>query len=102
MTGSPRIVDLTAIEVEHLLGATYGPLVKVRIHGTDIITLGQITPAEARQIAGHLLEAAARAEYEADFYTAATRANVAEPAIAAFLDLVRQGEIIRHTKDLDR
>ena len=91
------IVDLVGIEVEHLLGEASGPLVKVRAIGEGEILLGMISPADARQIAGHLMESAARAEYEADFFTEATNRGLSDSELAALFDMVRTGEMRRHT-----
>lgn len=97
-----RVTDLNGIEVEHLLGDTYGPLVKVRCLSPKTILLGQVTPGQARQIAAHLMEAAARAEYEADLY-ATMRATGAwtDEMIAAVFAMVRAGEANRHNKGED-
>lgn len=92
MTG---IHDLHGIEVEHLLGDTSGPLVKIRCHGSGHILIGQVDPAAARQIAAHLTEAAARAEYESDLYTTMRAAQFDDTVIGAIFHLVRQGEANR-------
>lgn len=68
------ICDLSNVEVEHLLGLGTGlPLVKIRAESDRVVRVGQVSPDEARQIAGHLVEAAARAEYEIDFFTEARK-----------------------------
>lgn len=89
--------DLTDIEVEHLLGATTGlGLVKIRAVSADRILLGEVDPASAREIASHLMECAARAEYEQDFAKAATRAGFDEQLTVMLLGLIRFGEQKRH------
>ena len=92
------ISDLIGIEVEHLLGETAGPLVKVRCLSSGAILLGQMTPAEARQIAEHLAQSAARAEYEADLFNTMRAADFPEQIIGAVLGMVRAGEMRRHTQ----
>lgn len=97
-----RVTDLTGIEIEHLLGDTAGPLVKIRCLSPKTILLGQVTPAHARQIAAHLMEAAARAEYEADLYSTMRATGVwTDQMIAAVFDMVRAGEINRHNEGDD-
>jgi len=96
----PVFDDLIVFEVEHLVSAQTGkPLVKVRVITDRAIALGQIDPRDARQIAGHLLECAARAEYEADFYTAATTGGLDEQTVGMVMHLLRFGERTRHEKD---
>lgn len=90
------ICDLSNVEVEHLLGLGTGlPLVKIRAESDSVVLLGQVSPDEARQIAGHLVEAAARAEYELDFFTEASKVFGRREA-AALLHVVRAGERRRH------
>lgn len=84
------IFDLADVEVEHLLGDTYGPLVKIRCSsgpspttdatGAGVILLGQVDPATARSIAAHLTEAAARAEYGPGAYPMAVPTPPVPPA----------------------
>jgi hypothetical protein len=94
---TPIIRDLTNVEVEHLLGLSTGlPLVKIRAEAAGVVLVGQVSPAEARQIASHLFECAARAEYEHDFATAATAHDVPADVLAITLHLVREGERHRH------
>ena len=95
------IRDLDGIEVEHLLGEKAGPLVKVRCLSNKTILLAMMTPAAARQIAAHLTEAAARAEYEADLYRTATTGGMDEQTIGGILYMVRLGEQDRHTNQGD-
>lgn len=95
------IGDLNGIEVEHLLGETHGPLVKVRCLSAGDILLGQISPADARQIAAHLTEAAARAEYEADLFNTMRAEGWDDPTIGSLMHLVRYGEANRHTNQGD-
>ncbi len=93
-----KILDLTNVEVEHLLGLDSGqPLVKLRAEADGVVLLGQIEPSQARRIAAHLAEAAARAEYEHDLYTAATTAGLEAGVIGFIFRLVRSGELKRHT-----
>lgn len=90
------IRDLDGIEVEHLLGQTYGPLVKIRCLSAGAILLGEMTPGAAREIAAHLAEAAARAEYEADLFNAMQAAEFDDRVIGGVLMMVRSGEANRH------
>lgn len=92
------ISDLDGIEVEHLLGEKYGPLVKVRCLSTGAILLGQIPPAEARQIAGYLTECAARAEYEADLFRTMQADGWTDEMAGGVLHMVRRGEEHRQTR----
>lgn len=94
-----RIVDLDGIEVEHLLGERAGPLVKIRCLATRSILLGQVTPGAARQIAAHLMEAAARAEYEADLFNTMRAEGWTDQMAGAVLHMVRAGEAARHQGD---
>ncbi len=99
---APIIRDLTNVEVEHLLGLASGlPLVKVRAEAAGVVLVGQISPDDARQIAGHLFECAARAEYEADLVSASIARGLPSDVIAINLTLVREGEQRRH-KDRGR
>lgn len=90
------IKDLASIDVEHLLGAKYGPLVKIRAEGKDVILLGEVDPDTARKLAAELMTAAARAEYEGDFHRTAVAADMDRQAIGLILHMVRQGEFDRH------
>lgn len=107
---APSLPELVGIEVEHLVGEATGlPLVKLRAQGLErgrtVVMVGQLEPDQARRIAGHLLEAAARAEYELDLITGietAMEAKVADGGPAAdfaamALGFVRSGEVVRHT-----
>lgn len=89
--------DLIGIEVEHLLGDRLGALVKVRAISDKVTLLGQVTPESARQIAAHLSEAAARAEYESDLYSELRRNDFDNETIASIFGLVRVGEMRRMT-----
>lgn len=92
-----RIEDLAGVEVEHLLGLATGlPLVKLRAESTGTVLVGQLAPAQARQIASHLFDAAARAEYEHDLATATRRAGFGDDLLTPMLHLVREGERHRH------
>lgn len=94
-----RITDLAGIEVEHLLGDASGPLVKIRCLSPKTILLGQVSPADARQIAAHLVEAAARAEYEADLFNTMRAEGWTDQMAGAVLHMVRAGEAHRHGGD---
>lgn len=96
-----RIVDLDGIEVEHLLGEGHGPLVKFRCLSAKAILLGQMSPADARRIAGHLTEAAARAEYEADLFHTMQAEGWTDQMAGVVLLMVRAGEAHRHTNQGD-
>ena len=87
-----RIHDLTGVEVEHLLGAKHGPLVKLRAISGPAILLGEFTPAAARQIARDLTTCAARAEYEHDLFVGLEHHGMEREAIAFILHAVREGE----------
>ena len=92
------IRDLTNVEVEHLLGLATGlPLVKIRAEADGVVLVGQVSPDEARQIAAHLFESAARAEYECDFVAACQARDVPADFVGISLTLVREGEQHRHT-----
>jgi hypothetical protein len=94
-----RIMDLDGVEIEHLLGATAGPLVKIRCLSAKTILLGQMTPNEARRIASHLHESAARAEYEADLFNIMRAEGWADHEMGLILHMVRTGEARRHQGD---
>lgn len=96
-----RVTDLDGIEVEHLLGDQLGPLVKIRCLSPKAILLGQVSPADARQIAAHLNEAAARAEYEADLWQAMQAEGWTDQMAGVVLHMVRAGEANRHTNQGD-
>jgi hypothetical protein len=95
----PKVRHLTDFGVEHMLGVKHGPLVKVEVADTEGLTLrGDLSPAMARRIAGHLVEAAARAEYEADLYAQMKDAGWEDRLIGGILMMVRAGEEDRLTK----
>jgi hypothetical protein len=110
VTAAARIVDLRGTDVEQMVGAhllssgSLNPgLVVLRVHGSGAeIVLGHIPPSQARELAGQLLEAAARAEYEGDFLTAATRAGFDNGVIGGIINLIRHGEFERCTAEEDR
>jgi hypothetical protein len=94
-----QINDLTGVETEHLVGGTTGeflPLVTLRCLGNTTILLGQMSPADAREVAAHLFEAAARAEYETDLLIELKNNHFADEAIAGLFKMVRTGEQTRH------
>lgn len=92
-----RIEDLSNVEVEHLLGLGTGlALVKVRAESADTVLVAQFEPAQAREIACHLFEAAARAEYERDFVAEARTVGFEADLVNALLLMVRRGEERRH------
>lgn len=95
------ITDLAGIEVEHLLGDSRGPLVKIRCLADGAILIGQLTPTDARQIAAHLSEAAARAEYEADLFHTMQAEGWTDQMAGAVLAMVRAGETRRHQGDTE-
>lgn len=92
--------DLAMIETEHLLSAhTFIGIVKIRVTLEDgSIALGQIAPEAAREIASHLAESAARAEYEQDAWQSLTAAGIDEQTKGMILQAVRGGEYHRHQK----
>jgi len=93
----PQLHTLADVQVEHLLGLGTGlPLVKLRCISEEAVLYGQLAPEQAREIAGHLLEAAARSEYELDLVTGATAQGIDHEAAVSMLLLVRAGEALRH------
>jgi hypothetical protein len=93
----PRFVDIVNVETEHLVGATLDrPLVTLRVSCSEgIIGLAQMPPDQARDIASHLFESAARAEYDYDVVLACKAAGD-EKVTSLILHLVRSGELLRH------
>lgn len=92
-----RIEDLVNVEVEHLLGLATGlPLVKLRAESKGTVLVGQLEATTAREIASHLFEAAARAEYEHDFVNECNRAGLNTDEIVPLLAMIRLGEQHRH------
>ena len=90
--------DIINVEVEHGLGETVGPFVVLRVMtDTDVIAYSQLGPAQAREIAEHLITAAARAEYESDLFGELRRVEMPDDAIGLILHAVRHGEIRRET-----
>ena len=95
---SKRIEDLINVETEHLLSATtYKGLVVLRCESDTTVLLGQLTPEQAREVAAHLTESAARSEYEQDLWSELTRTELDEAAIGLIFRAVRAGEMRRHT-----
>lgn len=102
---APRIIDLRSIEVEHLVGEKLlregepAPgLVMLRIHlSTGDVAIAHLRTGQARQIAGHILDAAARGDYEGDLCIAARAADIGDDQLGAIMHLVRNGETRRHT-----
>ena len=90
--------NLTSVWVEHMLGTQHGPLVKLDAEGPGILLRGQLGPEAARRIARHLMEAAARAEYEADLFATMEANDWPKAHIGAILAMVRDGEENRLTK----
>lgn len=89
--------EITNVEVEHLLGAATGKgLVKLRVEGRKTTLLDELTPENARSIACHLFECAARAEYEQDFNAAAQKGGMDAATVVQILHLIRFGERARH------
>ena len=94
-----EVRHLTEVTVEHMLGMEHGPLVKFQVgDGQGLTLLGQLDPGAARRIAGHLMEAAARAEYEADLFATMVAAGWERQHIGVILRMVRDGEENRLTK----
>lgn len=92
--------DLRGVEVEHYLGATTGlGLVKLRAIGARYRLLGELSPADARNLARDLLDAAARADYEQDAAEGLAAIGVDDRAIAAVLHAVRAGERARAERE---
>lgn len=99
---SARIGDLVNVEVEHLLGLKTGkPLVKLRAEGDNVVLVGQLDVASARRIALHLMEAAARAEYEHDLHGELVKAGFDMEMMGAIFQMVRAGEQTRHESGAD-
>lgn len=95
-----RIEDLANVETEHLIGeATNQPLVKLRAESNETVMIAQMPPEQAREIALHLLESAARAEYEYDMLIEMRFLKFEDQAIAGIFGMVRAGEARRHTKE---
>ena len=91
--------QLRDITVEHMLGMAHGPLVKLEMgDGQGLVLRGKLPPADARRVAAHLMEAAARAEYEADLFATMIRDGWPKAHIGAILALVRDGEEARLTR----
>lgn len=100
----PLIADLTNVETEHLVGSiTKAGLVRLRAESENpahhVILLGELTPTQAREIATHLFESAARAEYEEDLLQQLTAREFDDDVIASIFQMVRAGEYHRHTKE---
>ena len=94
-----RIEDLINAETEHLLSATtYKGRVVLRCESDKTVLIGQLTPEQAREIAAHLFESAARSEYEQDLWAELTRAEMDEQTIGLIFHAVRAGEMRRHTE----
>lgn len=93
-----KITDIIGVETEHLLAATtlMGG-VTLRVSHEGGVALGQLTPAQAREVAEHLMESAARSEYESDLYRGMAEVGWTESQIGRVLTLVRAGEFTRHT-----
>lgn len=89
-----KIVDLTRVEVEHLLSERDGGLglVKVRVMADGLVLIGAVEPEAARQLATDLMNVAARAEYEQDLWRGCRKADVPEDVVGMVLTTVRFGE----------
>lgn len=95
---SGRVRDIVSVETEHGLGERAGPFVVLRVvNDAGDIALGQLLPDQAREIATHLFESAARSEYESDLHSELVKLEVPDQAIAVVMHSVRAGEIRRHT-----
>lgn len=92
----PMFQDIAGVDVEHGLTEARGGegFVKIRVTSdqSDVIMLGQIDPETARKLATDLMNVAARAEYEQDFWRESRRAGVSENAVSKVLAVVRAGE----------
>lgn len=93
-----KVHDIVSVETEHGLGETTGPFVVLRVQTDAVVALGQLAPEAAREIAAHLMESAARAEYESDLYGELTRVGMPNEGIGLVMHAVRSGEIRRHTE----
>lgn len=101
MASTKRIADIVNVETEHGLGVKGGFVVfRVQTDG-NVDALGQLRPAQARDIATHLFEAAARAEYEQDLHSELSGNDMPDEAIALIMHAVRNGEMRRHTNMQD-
>jgi hypothetical protein len=91
--------DVVLVETEHLISdRIHRGLVKFRVTLEDgSIALAQFEPDAAREIAAHLFESAARAEYEEDAYREMRRAEWSDEMIGGIFHLIRVGEFHRHT-----
>lgn len=93
-----HVEDLVNVETEHLLSSTtYKGRVVLRCESDATVLYGQLTPEQARDVAAHLVESAARSEYEQDLWGELTRAEMDERAIGLIFHAVRAGEMRRHT-----
>lgn len=102
-----KFPDILGVSVEHMVsdrlqaaGAPAG-LVKLRVElEGGQYALAQLAPATAREIALHLMSAAARAEYEGDVFMAAASIDqeTVDTAATAIARLARAGEYTRETK----
>ena len=102
---TPTFRDLLGVSIEHMVSdrltahARPAGLVKLRVDLSDgLHGLGQLTPAQAREIAANLLNAAARAEYESDVILAAHASGGVEAVEAVgvlIAKLARSGEMSR-------
>lgn len=94
-----QIEDIVNVETEHLLSAsTFRGKVVLRVESDGTVLLGHITPEQARDIASHLMESAARCEYEQDLWSELKRVDMDEQAIGLIMHAVRAGEFRRHTE----
>ncbi len=100
-----RYFDIEGISTEHLVGEKLvregkpAGLVKVSVQmSEDVHGIGQLTPAQARDVAMHLLESAARAEYEGDVFLAAEKIGADEKVGELIATLARGGEMRRHVQ----
>lgn len=92
----PTSQDIARVDVEHGLTEARGGegFVKIRVTSdqSDVVMLGQVDPDTARQLATDLMNVAARAEYEQDFWRESHRSGVPENAVGKMLAVVRAGE----------
>lgn len=94
------LADIVGVQTEHLLSEHREVgLVKLRVTLEDgSVALGQLEPWMARQIADHLHESAARAEYEEDAWRSLSDAGMDTETKGLILNAIRAGEFHRHTK----
>lgn len=95
-----RIGDLVSSEMESGVNDRLEGFLRVRSEGTvdgaPVVLLGQLSPAEARAHALHLLEAAEAAEGDSLVARALTELELDQASMGAFLVRLRE---LRHADD---